>query len=171
MAGPGDEIAAGAGGHGTWRASSADREQVIDVLKAAFVHGRLAKNEFDLRVGQVLASRTYADLAVLTADIPAGLARAQLPEPARESDDKKAVVLGRRIDVLVGLAMAAASIVLALVIHRPVTYCSYPGPGAPPPGCITSDYSVTLRIGIVVAGLIAAGLIIAIGRSAHRRRS
>ena len=49
------------------RASHADREQVIDMLKAAFVQGRLAKDEFDLRVGRVLASRTYADLGAVTA--------------------------------------------------------------------------------------------------------
>jgi hypothetical protein len=77
--GPGDEVAAGAGGHSHLRASHADREQVIDVLKAAFVQRRLAKDEFDLRVGQVLASRTYADLGALTADIPAGLVSAQPP--------------------------------------------------------------------------------------------
>jgi uncharacterized protein DUF1707 len=35
------------------------------------VQGRLAKDELDARVGQALASRTYADLAALTADIPA----------------------------------------------------------------------------------------------------
>jgi DUF1707 SHOCT-like domain len=80
--GPGDEITAGAGGHSHLRASHADREQVIDVLKAAFVQGRLTKAEFDLRVGQVLASRTYADLDVLTADIPAGPATAQPSAPA-----------------------------------------------------------------------------------------
>ena len=86
MAGPGDEIAAGAGGRSHLRASHADREQVIDVLKAAFVQGRLTKAELDLRAGQVLASLTYADLAAVTADIPAGPAGAQPLEPARESD-------------------------------------------------------------------------------------
>ena len=90
MAGPGDEIAAGAGGRGRLRASHADREQVIEVLKAAFVQGRLDRDEFDLRVGRALASRTYADLAALTADIiPARLTRARLLEPARESVNKK----------------------------------------------------------------------------------
>jgi hypothetical protein len=92
MAGPGDEIAAGAGGRGRLRASHADREQVIEVLKAAFVQGRLDRDEFDLRVGRALASRTCANLAALTADIPARLARARPPEPARESVSKKAVV-------------------------------------------------------------------------------
>jgi hypothetical protein len=66
------------------RASHADREQVIGMLKTAFVQGRLVKDEFDLRVGQVLASRTYADLDALTADIPTGLLRAQSPNPVRK---------------------------------------------------------------------------------------
>ena len=43
MAGTGDEIAAGAGDRGRLQASHADREQVIHVLKAAFVQGRLTR--------------------------------------------------------------------------------------------------------------------------------
>jgi hypothetical protein len=46
-------------------------------------------DEFDLRVGRALASRVYADLAALTADIPTRLTRARAPEPARESANKK----------------------------------------------------------------------------------
>ena len=61
-----------AGALGQLRTSHADREQAIDVLKAAFVQGRLTKDEFDLRVGQVFASRTYAALDALTAGIPDG---------------------------------------------------------------------------------------------------
>jgi len=55
------------------RASRADREQVIDLLKTAFVQGRLDRDEFDVRIGQAVASRTYGELAAVTADIPAGL--------------------------------------------------------------------------------------------------
>jgi len=82
-AGPGDEVAAGQGGHGHLRASHADREQVIGALQTAFVQGMLAKDEFVLRVGQALSSRTYADLSALTADLPAELAAAKPPQPAR----------------------------------------------------------------------------------------
>ena len=89
MAGPGDEITAGAAGHGHLRASHADREHVIGTLKAAFVQGRFTKDEFDLRVSQAFASRTYAELAAVTADLPAGLAAARPPEPARGSVNKK----------------------------------------------------------------------------------
>ena len=55
------------------RASRADRERVIDLLKAAFVQGRLDRDEFDVRVGRTLGSRTYGELAAVTADIPAEL--------------------------------------------------------------------------------------------------
>ncbi len=61
------------------------------MLKAAFVQGRLATDEFDLRVGQALASQTYADLAAFTADIPAELTGAQPLEPVRKSTNEKAV--------------------------------------------------------------------------------
>ncbi len=75
---------AGTAGRGRLRASHADREHVIDTLKPAFVQGRLSKDEFDMRVGQALVSRTYSELARLTADIPAGLMGAQpLRKPAR----------------------------------------------------------------------------------------
>src|SRR6516165_1641097 len=71
-------------GRGHLRACHADREQVIGTLKAAFVQGRLGKAELNARVGQALAARTYADLATLTADLPAGLAAAEpRTSPAR----------------------------------------------------------------------------------------
>jgi hypothetical protein len=73
MAELGDYRAAPAGVRGRLRASHADREQVIALLKAAFVDDRLDKDEFDARVGQAFASRTYAELAAVTADIPADL--------------------------------------------------------------------------------------------------
>jgi hypothetical protein len=92
MAEPGNELAAEAGGQGRLRASRADREQLIDVLKTAFAQGRLDRDEFDLRVGRALTSRTYADLAALTAGIPDRPARPWPPGPARESVSKKAVV-------------------------------------------------------------------------------
>jgi hypothetical protein len=69
--GPEEQMAAAAG-RGQPRASHADREQVIDALKAAFVQGRLVKDELDARVGQALTSWTRADLTELIADIPAG---------------------------------------------------------------------------------------------------
>ena len=86
MTGPHDPATAGGE---RLRAGHADREQVIETLKDAFVAGRLTRDELDARARRALAARTYADLAALTADIPpapavppaAGLAGA--PAPAR----------------------------------------------------------------------------------------
>ena len=58
MAKPGDDTALPRLATAASRASHADREQVIDSLKAAFVQGLLTKDELDVRVGQTFASRT-----------------------------------------------------------------------------------------------------------------
>ena len=79
ITGPGDQTAGIAAGRGHLRAAHADRDQMIDVLKAAFVEGRLTKAEFDTRVSQALASRTYAELAMVTVGIPARPAVIQPP--------------------------------------------------------------------------------------------
>jgi hypothetical protein len=73
--GPRDPVAAAATGRGRIRASDADREQVIDALKTAFVHGRLTKDELSVRTGRALGSRTYAELTAIIADL--------VPRPAR----------------------------------------------------------------------------------------
>jgi DUF1707 SHOCT-like domain len=66
--GPVEPVAAGLA---RLRASDADRERVVEALKIAFVQGRLTKDELDTRAGVAFVSRTYAELAVATADIPA----------------------------------------------------------------------------------------------------
>lgn len=71
----------GAARPGRLRASHADREQAIGALKAAFIQGRLAKDELDARVGEALAARTHAELALLTDDIPATPDRATVQPP------------------------------------------------------------------------------------------
>jgi len=125
MAEPGNEIAAGASGHSRLRASHADREQVVGVLKTAFVQGRLDKDEFDLRVGQVFASRTYADLAAVTDDLPAGLAAAPPPPPARAQSEGRV----RRP----GLVLAVGTAVYAAVWPVVLTF-SVSGPAQDPSG-------------------------------------
>jgi hypothetical protein len=54
------------------KASDADREHVISVLREAFAEGRLTAEEHSARVGQAYSARTYAELAAVSADLPAG---------------------------------------------------------------------------------------------------
>ena len=52
--------------------ATADRERTMDVLKAAYGEGRITKEEFELRAGRAMSARTYAQLAAVVADLPAG---------------------------------------------------------------------------------------------------
>ena len=65
-------------GRGHLRAAQSDREQAITMLKAAYAQGRLTMDELEARVGRAFGSRTYAELAALTADIPADSPAASL---------------------------------------------------------------------------------------------
>jgi hypothetical protein len=101
---PGDGLEAAGPGH--LRASHADREQAIGTLKAAFVQGRLTKDELDARTGQAFTARTYAELDALTADLPAGLADAVPPRPAARRPMSNAARVG--IFVVVAVAVPVA---------------------------------------------------------------
>jgi hypothetical protein len=116
------------------------------MLKAAFVHGRLTKSEFDLRVGRVFASRTYADLDALTADIPDGVTSAEPPaedarEPGRVLSFKTAARVGA---VGAGPSMGSAAVVLVQANGLPA---------------VAGVLLVGLT-GLFVAGLLAALLIL-----------
>ena len=53
------------------RASDADRDRVVDVLREAAADGRLTPEELDERLGLALSARTFGELAPLTADLDA----------------------------------------------------------------------------------------------------
>jgi hypothetical protein len=71
------------------RASDADRDRVIEVLRAAVADGRLDPAEFDERLDAALAARTFDALAPLTADLiaaPGGSAAVTLPPAKRPAE-------------------------------------------------------------------------------------
>jgi Domain of unknown function (DUF1707) len=149
--GPGDEPAA-AGREGL-RQGHADREQVIEALKDAFVQGRLTRDELGVRAGQALAARTYADLAALTADIPPG---PPVARPARRHP------LARAAAGSGGCLVIAAAAVRAIDLADP----------GPTPGVIPK-YWGTLFVLIAVLAVFGALLILGNGvnNSLEQRRS
>jgi len=124
---PGDDITAGKAGRGHLRASHADRERVIATLKTAYVHGMLTKDEFDLRVGQAIGSRTYADLAALTADLPAMSAATQPPKPALVQPPPPSVTDGKAAARMIATATAIPAGLWAFVFFAPNRYTDNEG--------------------------------------------
>ena len=62
------------------RASDADREHVVEILREAFSAGRLTLEEFDERTTLAFAAKTWGGLRDLTRDLPQQ-ARLEIPHP------------------------------------------------------------------------------------------
>jgi hypothetical protein len=157
MAGPQDPAAAGSD---RLRVGHADREQVIEALKAAFVQGRLTKAELDTRAGQALSARTYADLAALTADIPAAPSDPPAAAPARPSAPARRRPLARAAawSGVCLIIAAAATWVLTLLVAADGHYHGIPGANPPyeswaPLALFLASGAAVTAIGILVNGV------------------
>jgi hypothetical protein len=136
--GPGNEPEGA--GRDRLRAGHADREQVIESLKAAYVQGMLAKDELDARVGQALAARTYADLAAVTADLPPGPPAAGSARPPTRARRRP-------------LAKAAARAGGCLVIAVPAFWVAgYTDPFGPWRGVMVALYVCALWTAVGIMG-------------------
>src|ERR1700680_1091262 len=103
-------------GGGGLRASDADRERAVEVLKTGYAEGRMPKDEYDARVGQAYTVPTRADLELVTAQLPGGGSVLYAPE-------------GRRARHPVGCRLAAVR--SGPAVHRRALY--HPGDRARPP--------------------------------------
>ena len=56
------------------RVSDAERDKVVEILTRAVGEGRLTLEEFEERLGGVLAAATHAELVPFTADLPEAVA-------------------------------------------------------------------------------------------------
>jgi Domain of unknown function (DUF1707) len=77
------------------RAADTDRQRVAEELRAAHDEGRLDLTEYDERVQQAWAARTYGELETLTADLPqarpliAPQARPEVRQPRRQHGHRR----------------------------------------------------------------------------------
>lgn len=159
MAEPGDHRAAPADGRGRLRASHADREQAIEALKDAFAQGRLTGDELDSRVGQAFVSQTYAELAALTDDLPAGPAAAPPPrQPAHAHNPEPGTHLVRNAAIGSGAGLIIAGALF---------------PGAVLLGASDDHFILPLLImaAFIVIVVVPSVMISAVAASLQQRRS
>ncbi|MBD8608236.1 MULTISPECIES: DUF1707 domain-containing protein [Aeromicrobium] len=84
------------------RASDADRDRAVDVVRDAFVDGRLTRDEFDTRRDAVLQARTVGDLVPPMRDLVPTSGRAvrrTAPSPVGTSDLARDAVQQYRRDL------------------------------------------------------------------------
>ena len=168
-----------AAGRDQLRAGHADREQVIEALKTAFVDGLLTKTELTARTGRALAARTYADLAALTADIPAEPAAA-VPVPAGPTPAESAATLPApkpppappiRRPVAKAAAVSGVCLVIAAAAIEIGAHID-PNVSGPNPhhAWVAACFSLALSAGIIAAFTVCLGVAVAMEQRRSRRR-
>jgi hypothetical protein len=81
---------------------------VVDILKTAFVHGLLTKDELGTRTGQALSARTYAELAIVTTGLTARPAESRAPASTARKRVNKKVVAWSACGIVLAPALGAA---------------------------------------------------------------
>jgi hypothetical protein len=107
------------------RASDADREHVVEILREAYSAGRLTLEEFDERTTGAFAAKTWGGLRTLTSDLPQQ-ARLEVPRPGpgvKPAQEKLPVAAGpprRRVSPMLPILVIWLGI--ALTAREPFAF-------------------------------------------------
>lgn len=113
------------------RAADADRHKIADQLKSALDEGRLSLQEYDDRVRDAYAARTYAELLILVADLPRpGVSAAEVHARADADARRAARRLPTALLVLwtIWAALAVVNLVVYGLVAASVSGDVYPWP-------------------------------------------
>jgi Domain of unknown function (DUF1707)/Domain of unknown function (DUF4190) len=155
--------------HASMRASSADRERAVDVLKAGFAEGRLTQDEYNDRMGRAYAARTYGDLAALTADLPAGASPlpawpvpAYQPPPAGGTNSMAiaSMVLGVAEFFTAGLT-AIPAVICGHIARRQMKQTAERGDGLATSGLVLGYMAIIFWSVLIAASLVGVAISIA----------
>lgn len=141
-AGPGHGVPAV--GAAMTRASDADRERAVDVLSAAFAEGRLTAEEHSERVQRAYGSLTRAELAALSADLPAG---PQGTPPPRKANPMATASLVCGLIPLLPATIAA--VILGIGAHRRIRRTGEPGAARAAAGLALGLFWLVLTVLVV----------------------
>ena len=140
------------------RASHADRDQAIDRLKAAFVQGRLTKDELVTRAAQAFSARTYADLAALTADLPADLPAESAAVPSQPVPARPRRPVHPGIKVGAGVIALIAAVFMMLVVLMGVSVMP-----------VVAFAFIAVVFGVSAAVVVSVPIVVVLKLEARRR--
>jgi hypothetical protein len=161
---PGYQVSA----HAAMRASSADRERAVDVLKAGFAEGRLTQDEYNDRMGRAYAARTYGELAMLTADLPAGASPlpswpvpAYQPPPSGTNSMAIASMVLGVAEFFTGGLTAIPAVVCGHIARRQMKLTSQRGDGLATSGLVLGYMAIIFWSVLIAASLVGVAISIA----------
>jgi hypothetical protein len=143
------------------RTSTADRERAMDVLKAAYGEGRLTKEEFDERSARVLASRNYAELGAIVADLPVGPYLppgpnqvAPLPYYPPTGETTNGLAIGALVLSLLGFSLPA--VIMGHISRSQIRRTGQRGDGIAVAGLVFGYLGMAFWALIIITGLVTA---------------
>jgi Domain of unknown function (DUF1707)/Domain of unknown function (DUF4190) len=154
--------------HASMRASSADRERAVDVLKAGFTEGRLTQDEYNDRMGRAYAARTYGDLAALTADLPAGASPmpawpvpAYQPPPSGTNSLAIASMVLGVAEFFTGGLTAIPAVICGHIARRQMKQTAQRGDGLATSGLVLGYMAIIFWSVLIAASLVGVAISIA----------
>ncbi|SEO13101.1 DUF1707 and DUF4190 domain-containing protein [Actinacidiphila rubida] len=143
-------------------AGDADRDRAANVLKDAFVEGRLTQSEYEDRIGRVFQARTYRELDVLTADVPRPVPSVTAPlRPPRTNSYAVASLSCGIAGTLLGLP-AIPAVILGHLARRQIRRTGEQGDGMAVAGLVLG-YIVSAALAVSLAVIVLAIVMVASG--------
>jgi hypothetical protein len=162
-----------AGGYGQMRASDRDRDSANTLLQTAYAEGRLTKDEYDERSGQLLRSQTYAQLQALTADLPghfpSSIQQVQYAPVQRRTNPLAVASLACGLGQIFFWFLAAIpAVVLGHVARRQIRQTGEDGQGMATAGLVLGWIGIALTV-LFIAGVVAIAAVTHTGHAVHAR--
>ena len=140
------------------RASDADRDCVVEVLNAAYSEGRLSKDEYDGRLENALAARTYADLDQIVADLPAAT-HANVVTPAARTNGLAIASLACGLaQFMFGPLATIPAIVFGHMARHQIKRTGEQGGGLALAGLVLGWAAVILAVLLILGVAMSAGM-------------
>jgi uncharacterized membrane protein len=137
------------------RASDADRERLVEVLKNGFAEGRLTQDEYNLRMGRAYTARTYGELGALIGDLPAGVPQSGYGYRAYQAVKPNSMAVASLVCGLFGIT-AIPAVLLGHKALRQIRQTGEPGRGMAKAGLILGWTAIGLFTLLVVLAMLAA---------------
>jgi Domain of unknown function (DUF1707)/Domain of unknown function (DUF4190) len=147
--------------HPALRASDADREQLVEVLKTAFGEGRLTQDEYTGRMEQAYTAKTYGELRALVADLP-GPAVPQVPYTFTRYQQQRPTNSLAVASMVFGLATplfgltAIPAVILGHKARGQIRRSGEKGGGMATTGLVIGWAAIGLFVLLVTVGILAA---------------
>jgi hypothetical protein len=140
------------------RASDADRERLVELLKTGFAEGRLSQEEYNLRMGHAYTARTYGELGALVSDLP-GVPQAAYGYPVQQPVKANSLAVASLVCGILEIFFGFTAIPAVILGHkalRQIRQTGEPGRGMAKAGLVLGWTAIGIFVVLITLGVLGA---------------